>query len=134
VPEVVTLTKEVSSALRAHAEAAYPEECVGALLSDGSVRALSNAAVDRRRGFLVSAKDTIELLSSFEVSGYYHSHPDGPAVPSREDAAQANEGMLTLIISVMNGVASPPRAFRFAEGKFVEEPVHHETGEPRARV
>lgn len=127
------MTKEVWNALRAHAEAAYPEECVGALLSDGGVRALTNVAVDRRRGFLVSAKETIALLSTAQVRGYYHSHPDGPAVPSREDEAQASEGELTLIISVMNGVASPPRAFRLTAGRFVEEPVHPESGEPRAR-
>lgn len=127
------MTKEVWTALRAHAEAAYPEECVGALLGDGSVRQLTNVAVDRRTGFLVSAKETIALLSSAEVRGYYHSHPDGAAVPSREDAANASEGALTLIISVMNGVACPPRAFRFAAGRFVEERVQPETGEGHAR-
>ena len=129
VPQVVTLSEAAWAAVRAQAEAAYPEECVGALLSDGSVRALPNAAVDRRRGFLVSAKDTIALLSSADVRGYYHSHPDGAAVPSREDEAHASEDALTLIISVMNGVASPPRAFRYAAGRFVEEPVQHEGGE-----
>jgi proteasome lid subunit RPN8/RPN11 len=128
VPEVVTLTKKQEEAMRTHAEAAFPEECVGALLGDGSLRQLANVAVDRRRGFLVSAKETIALLSSNEVLGYYHSHPNGAATPSNEDAAQA-EGMVTLIISVMNRVASPPRAFRFTQGRFVEEAV--ESGDSR---
>jgi desampylase len=131
--EVVTLTKEAGAALKAHAEAAFPEECVGALLRDGTVRALTNVASDPRRGFLVSAKETLWLLSGSEVLGYYHSHPDGSALPSREDAANASEGLITLIISVMNGVASPPRAFRFAEGNFVEERVHHESGDSLVR-
>ena len=112
--------------MRTHAAAAFPEECVGALLSDGSLRQLTNVAVDRRRGFLVSAKETIALLSSNEVLGYYHSHPDGAATPSNDDAAQASEGVLTLIISVMNGVASAPRAFRFMQGRFVEEAVEND--------
>ena len=115
--------------MRTHAEAAFPEECVGALLRDGSLRQLTNVAVDRRRGFLVSAKETIALLSSNEVLGYYHSHPNGAGTPSDEDAAQASEGMVTLIISVRNGASSSPRAFRFTQGRFVEEAV--ESGDSR---
>lgn len=126
------MTKEAVHALLTHAEAAYPDECVGALLRDGTLRALTNVAADRRSGFLVSAKDTIALLSSCDVSGYYHSHPDGPAVPSPEDAAHVSEGSLVLISSVMNGVASPPRAFRFTGGRFAEEAIHHESSDSPA--
>jgi proteasome lid subunit RPN8/RPN11 len=122
---VVTLTTEVSNTLRAHAERTWPEECVGALFSDGSCLALHNAAADRRTGFLVSARDYLATEAHAEahglsLSGFYHSHPDGPSQPSVTDAAQATPGLWTLIISVSNGVAAPPRAFRFEEDRFIE--------------
>ncbi len=38
-----------------------------------------------------------------EVVGYYHSHPDGPAVPSRLDRERAHPGLSYLIAEVRRG-------------------------------
>ncbi|MDP2274673.1 MAG: Mov34/MPN/PAD-1 family protein [Archangium sp.] len=118
---MVTLTTEALNTMRAHAERAFPEECVGALLRDGQVRPLENAAIDRRVAFSISAGDYLALeREGVGVAGFYHSHPDGPAVPSVADARSANEAFLTLIIPVIGGVAAAPRAFRFADDRFIE--------------
>lgn len=107
--------------MRAHAERAFPEECVGALLGDGQVRPLENAARDRRVTFSISAADYLALeREGVGVAGFYHSHPDGPAVPSEADARSANEAFLTLIIPVLGGVAAAPRTFRFEDERFIE--------------
>jgi proteasome lid subunit RPN8/RPN11 len=118
---------EVLAAMRAHAERAWPEECVGAVLSDGAVLPLQNVANDRRSSFLVSARESLEVERAAEakglnVLGFYHSHPDGPAVPSASDADQASEGRWTFIVQVLDGVAATPRAFFFEHGEFAEDP------------
>ena len=115
--------------MRAHAERAFPEECVGALLSDGEalVRALplGNAARERTSHFALSARDYLAAertaaAQGLTLSGFYHSHPDGPAVPSSEDAASAQPGWWTVILCVTAGVAAPPRAFLFGAEGFTE--------------
>lgn len=114
--------------MRAHAEGAFPEECVGALLSDGQVRPLKNVAVDRRSTFCICAADHLALEAEAEtkgvvVTGFYHSHPDGPAAPSLADAKHASSTYWTLIIPVPGGVASAPRVFRFEDERFIEVEV-----------
>lgn len=124
----LTVTAEVLTTVRAHAERAWPEECVGALLGDEvgltQARPLANAAVDRRSGFLVSARDYLAAEADaaargLSLRGFYHSHPDGPAEPSARDAASATPGWWTLIIQVEGGAAAAPRAFWF-DGAFHE--------------
>ena len=95
---MIALGPEHEATLREHARRAYPEECCGALLGqlgspDGesaSVRAvqpIDNARADeRRRRYLVepadylSAERTARALG-LALLGFYHSHPDHPAVP-----------------------------------------------------
>ena len=117
---MVTLTTEAMNTMRAHAERVFPEECVGAVLNDGQVRPLKNAAVDRRSTFSISAADLLALEKQGGVKGFYHSHPDGPAVPSLADARSATAEFHTLIIPVLGGVAQTPRAFRFEDERFTE--------------
>lgn len=126
---MVTLTDEVMTVMRAHAERAWPEECVGALLGDGArlllARPLENAASERHTGFLVSARDYLAAEAEAErrglqLRGFYHSHPQGPAGPSAHDAAFARAEFFTVIIPMNEGVAALPRAFRFEHARFVE--------------
>jgi proteasome lid subunit RPN8/RPN11 len=110
---VLTLTIPAIATMRAHAERAFPEECVGAVLSDGTVLPLENAAADRRSGFLVSARDYLAAERHADqhgvtLRGFYHSHPDGPAEPSVADVEHAIEGFVTIIVPVIDGVAGVP--------------------------
>lgn len=108
--------------LQAHARACYPEECVGALLEaptgEVTARRLVNAAPDRRRGFSLAARDYLAVEAEAErggatLVGFYHSHPDAPAVPSAEDAATAWAGWWTVIVPVQRDGAGLPRVWRF---------------------
>jgi proteasome lid subunit RPN8/RPN11 len=50
------------------------------------------------------------------VIGYYHSHPDSPALPSRRDDAEALPGDAYLIVALQSGAVSEVRCFRAAGG------------------
>lgn len=119
------LSSDVAAALRAHAELAFPHECCGALLADGSgisrALPLENVATDPSRGFAVSARDYLRAeaeadASRLTLAGFYHSHPGGPAEPSPRDAATAWSGWCTVIVPVSaEGEAGAPRTFWYDE-------------------
>lgn len=62
--------------------------------------------------------------AGLEIVGYYHSHPDGPAVPSRKDLEDAWPDTSYLIVAVGSGGVEA-RSWRLDErgGAFVEERV-----------
>ena len=63
-----------------------------------------------------------------EVVGYYHSHPDAPAAPSRRDREAALPLARYLIVPVAAGAAGEARCFRLADGGvMVEEALEVET-------
>ena len=75
---------EVLAMMRAHAERAWPEECVGALLGHVHTlevaRPLQNVAPNRTAGFLTSASGYLAAEAEGEekglaLRGFYHSHP-----------------------------------------------------------
>lgn len=120
------MTADLGARLGAHAAACYPEECVGALARDahGAVSAvpLHNASPRPREAFAVSARDYLDAEAAAarvggHLVGFYHSHPDAPAMPSARDAASAWRGWLTVIVPVARGVAGPPRIFTFVEAR-----------------
>lgn len=55
--------------------------------------------------------------------GYYHSHPDSPAIPSEFDRAQALPNFIYLIVSVRDGQPAETRVWRLMEdrGAFDEQ-------------
>jgi cysteine synthase B len=121
------------SAIRAHAAGAYPDECCGALIgADGQVSEafpLSNAqAENRTRRFLIgpdayrrAEARAGELGAS--LLGFYHSHPDHPAVPSSFDLEHAWPNLIYAIVSVREGAARELRAWRLRPDRsgFTEE-------------
>jgi proteasome lid subunit RPN8/RPN11 len=108
---------------------AYPEECCGLLIgcrnTDGDVRVTEIAAAvnvappPRRDRFEVDPAvrfATMRRLRGTEqdIVGHYHSHPDGPARPSGQDAASAFEPeLIWLIVAVTAGTAGEAAAFRY---------------------
>ncbi len=108
-------------AIRRHGESDYPHECCGLLIgtldSDGRKTALeifpiSNAREDaaKRNRFLIAPEDLMRgekyaRASRRDVVGFYHSHPDHPAVPSQFDLDHAWPVYSYLIVSVREGRA-----------------------------
>jgi proteasome lid subunit RPN8/RPN11 len=111
------LSEELLLEIRRHGERAYPAECCGALAGrldeDGSKEVVRLApAVNRRTDdphrYLIAPEDLRRLegvlrLEGLEIVGYYHSHPDHPAVPSAFDTEHAWPWYSYLIVRVEQG-------------------------------
>src|SRR5262245_51229975 len=117
------LPEALRDAIRAHSASAYPFECCGALIGSTAhgvedVLPLENVAPsDQDRRFLLSAADyrRAEALAEeagTELLGFYHSHPDHPAVPSDFDLAHAWPNLSYVIVSVQDGLAGDVRSWR----------------------
>ncbi len=110
-------------AIRAHGASTYPDECCGALLgpAQGEVAeafALPNEhGGERRRRFLIGP-DEYRMAekraaeTGRELLGFYHSHPDHPAIPSGFDLEHAWPNLSYIIISVKNGTPDEMRSWR----------------------
>jgi proteasome lid subunit RPN8/RPN11 len=126
------ITAESLEAIRRHGESTYPEECGGLLLGldDGRVREitealpLENVRKDSRHNRveldpLSYAKAEREASRrGLGVWGYYHSHPDHPAVPSPFDLEHAPFTEWSyIIVSILEGKASDLRTWRVREDR-----------------
>ncbi|MGA9839681.1 MAG: M67 family metallopeptidase [Thermoplasmata archaeon] len=104
--------------MRRHARETYPDECCGFLVAaqdppapDGprSIVAAEPAPNDfdgeRRRRFVIRPEELLSVEHSLEgtgrvVAGFYHSHPDHPALPSAFDQEHAWPWYTYLVLSV----------------------------------
>lgn len=104
--------------IRRHGEAAYPAECCGALAGRGAgegkevvrLAPAVNRRTDDPHRYLIAPDDLRRLdtelrTEGLEIVGYYHSHPDHPAVPSAYDSAHAWPWYSYLIVRIEQGRA-----------------------------
>jgi proteasome lid subunit RPN8/RPN11 len=106
---------------------AYPYECCGALIGrDGVVtetHALPNTTEEGpRRRFKVNDKDYMAAerhatRSGGELLGFYHSHPDHPARPSKYDLDHAWPVFSYVIVSVRGGIPADMTSWRLREDR-----------------
>lgn len=112
------------AAVRAHGEAAWPEEACGVVVQDavGGQRALPgrNLLASPTRFELDPAVLFGVAARGERVLAFYHSHCDAPAVLSEADRralligdAPAWPGVEHLIVSVRGGAAVDLRRFRW---------------------
>jgi proteasome lid subunit RPN8/RPN11 len=99
----------------AHAAETYPYECFGFLVgmfeSGGLVHRVvrgTNLNTERVDRFEMDPKEFLQVEKqaddeALNVIGFYHSHPDWPAIPSQTDITWAWEGSYYLIVSVHEG-------------------------------
>ncbi len=115
--------------MRKHALDCFPEECCGFIVADSetgvmSVRAVRNVATERHRvdpetfprdgtdGYVMDEKALFEIqravdAGEIELRCIYHSHPNGRAYFSKEDAARAmlfDEPIFPDVLYVVLGV------------------------------
>lgn len=118
---MLVLTTEQEAAIRAHGEADYPYECCGLLLGtfapDGrkttaEIMPISNAREEsaKRNRFLITPQELMRgeryaRQKQLDIIGFYHSHPDHPAVPSGYDLDHALPVYSYVIVSVAQGRA-----------------------------
>lgn len=117
------------AALRVQADVAYPDEACGLILGRPGVAdelvACGNVAADPRRHFEVDPADLFRCYRAVRGTGravlaVYHSHPDGPAVPSATDAARAwDKDLVWLLIDGGGGRAGTIAGWRPTDTGFV---------------
>jgi len=129
---MIKLAADYIEAIKRHGEEAYPEECGGLLLGeleDGvrvirDVLPLRNIRKDSRHNRV--ELDPLEYARAereaakrgLGVWGYYHSHPNHPAVPSRFDLEHAPFTEWSyIIVSVLEGKAADLRAWTLREDR-----------------
>src|SRR5690242_17362195 len=132
----LVIDEHLAQQIRQHGAGAYPHECCGALLGiDGEaireVRALymlvNRQTESSRNRFLVSSDDVREAeraaqKAGLEVVGWYHSHPDHPAIPSEFDRLHAWPWYSYVIVSVAAGKAETIASWRLADDRMRFEP------------
>ena len=96
----------------AHAAETYPYECFGFLVGKldlgGVVHRVvrgANLNTERADRFQMDPGEFVQVekqadLAGLSIIGFYHSHPDWPAIPSQTDIAWAWEGSHYLIVSM----------------------------------
>lgn len=108
-------------------EAGYPNEAGGFLLGQaaGDAVTISDcipientfAAEEQYHRYAMTPQDWMRLEDEADARGlalvgYYHSHPDSPAIPSEYDRVHALPNFVYLITSVMAARAVDMRAWR----------------------
>jgi proteasome lid subunit RPN8/RPN11 len=128
----VRLTTDQLQTIREHGERTFPEECGGLLLGNieggecviQAVLPLENIRQDSRhnrveldpRDYLRAEREATKR--GLGVWGYYHSHPNHPAIPSGFDLDHAPFIEWSyLIVSVRNGKAEEVRAWTVREDR-----------------
>ncbi|MBI1750095.1 MAG: M67 family metallopeptidase [Acidobacteria bacterium] len=128
---MLRLNEELAVRIRAHAAETYPHECCGALLgSDGEshrevldLLPLENRNGDSPRNRFAITSDDVRRAEKvardlgFELIGWYHSHPDHPALPSEFDRVHAWPWYSYLIVSVEQRRPGQIASWRLAEDR-----------------
>jgi proteasome lid subunit RPN8/RPN11 len=116
-------------ALRQHGEETYPHECCGVLLGEmnGDVRRVSSVARcgntrtdSPQNRYHIDPRELVRIQREGrqrgeDIVGFYHSHPDHPALWSSTDLAEAHWlGCSYVITSVEKGKAAITNSFELS--------------------
>jgi proteasome lid subunit RPN8/RPN11 len=145
---MIHLAENQRNEIAAHGERDYPYECCGLLLGSfaaGGVKAIneiypiSNAREEqaKRNRFLIRPEELMRgeryaETKGLEVVGFYHSHPDHPAVPSQYDLEHAWPLYSYIIISVSAGATQDLRSWEMEpdRSRFAEEAISQKSVPP----
>jgi proteasome lid subunit RPN8/RPN11 len=117
---MIRITQKLVNEICEHGVRDYPYECCGLLLGRFSEEAkvvnetyaISNAREEsaKRNRFLITPEELMKgeryaRGKDLEVVGFYHSHPDSPAVPSQYDLEHAWPTYSYIIVSTTSDAA-----------------------------
>ena len=149
---MLTLRPETLTEIYAHATSEFPDECCGAILSDGTqefvwkCRNIQNELHqkdpdtyprDARTAYVIHPDDLIAIHKETEtqdrqIKVFYHSHPNHDAYFSEKDTADAMlwdepayPGATYLVISVYDAEIRAVKAFAYDETAqdFIDVPL-----------
>ncbi len=117
-----------------HARKCYPKEGCGLIAGSGPAHGarfipMTNA-LDSETAFDMAPQELIEALRRLREKGeqltaIYHSHPHGPARPSKRDIEQAYYPKSAYLIVSLADLDRPSvAAFRISDGEVIEIEVH----------
>jgi proteasome lid subunit RPN8/RPN11 len=127
--------------MRRHGERDYPFECCGLMLGRFETTGqklltetypISNAREEeaKRNRFLIRPEELMRgekyaRENGLDVVGFYHSHPDEPAVPSKYDLDHAWPTYSYIVVSVEKGQAVDLRSWEMEadRSRFNEEEI-----------
>jgi proteasome lid subunit RPN8/RPN11 len=134
---MILLPDEALEAIRLHGRESYRDEACGVLFGRVAaeerrvvrVAPMANSREDERhRRFVVTPADYRRAeaeasRSGLTLLGFYHSHPDHPAYPSRYDLEHAFPFFSYVILAVEGGEPGEMRSFVLSEDRseFLEE-------------
>lgn len=118
-------------AMRRDCKQAYPTEACGILVGQRAgeerrvmqVVACRNSATDSSHRYIIEPVELIRVqkqarAKGLEIIGFYHSHPDHPALPSPSDLEDAHWiGCSYLITSVVQSKSLETRSFFLSGSK-----------------
>ena len=132
----VVLAAAHVAAIQEHARETFPEECCGFLLGPRAdekrvarVRRATNVVPENReRRYVIDPRETLAVEkelrgSGTEILGFYHSHPNHPAVPSEFDRGHAWPWYAYVILSIVERVPGDLRAWSLEDETSTFEPV-----------
>lgn len=114
---MIRIDEQPFSAMKAHAEATYPDECVGVMfgsLTDG-VKEVSESAElanahegSQRARYELRPEDLLKAekearARKLDVIGIYHSHPDADAYFSETDLKNSCPWFSFVVLSIKQG-------------------------------
>jgi proteasome lid subunit RPN8/RPN11 len=138
---MIQLTATHRNEITAHGERDYPYEACGLLLgsfadegrkSITEVYPISNAREEqaKRNRFLIRPEELMRgeryaQAKDLDVVGFYHSHPDHPAVPSQYDLEHAWPLFSYIVVSVSADAAHDLRSWEMEpdRSRFTEEEI-----------
>jgi proteasome lid subunit RPN8/RPN11 len=134
----VNLSQTLQAQIFRQMEATYPNEGGGFLFGETAgdavtIRAITQvenvfAAEEQYHRYAMTPQDWMRLEDDAEARGlslvgYYHSHPDSPAVPSVYDRDHALPNFVYIITQVQDGVAIAMHAWRLHDDRSDFDPL-----------
>ena len=137
---MIEIADEHLREIRAHGERDYPFECCGLLIGRfengrkvvSETYAISNAREEeaKRNRFLIRPEELVRgekyaREKGLDVVGFYHSHPDDRAVPSKYDLDHAWPSYSYIVVAVEKGNAADLRSWEMEpdRSRFIEEEI-----------
>ena len=128
---MLRVSEQLVARIREHGAKSYPHECCGALLgrdADAGREIVDLLPLDNRNAesprnrFMITTDDFRHAERaagerSLELVGWYHSHPDHPALPSEFDRAHAWPWYSYVIVSVESGGVRQMASWRLADDR-----------------
>jgi proteasome lid subunit RPN8/RPN11 len=136
------IPRAVFDQICAHGEQTYPHECCGALLGysapEGwrvhSAVPAGNTRIDSAHNrYHIAPLELVKIerearRQGLGIAGFYHSHPDHPAMWSNTDFAEAHWlGCSYVITEVAQGTAAVTNSFLLAGATEEDKRFEHET-------